>query len=421
VSRRKIKAGSTSVAVPLFVQDTTSTVGAGLGSLVFNTSGLAAKYRREGQTTWTTISLADASVGTWTSGGFKADGGPVTGGYEFGVPDAALAAGAKWAEVAVYGAANMLAVLLEFELDAVDYQDAAKFGLTDITDIRTRLPAALGANGNMKASVIDWKEQPVPNPNVAGVPKADVCYAEGEAVQTEDFTLAGATAATVTLPVLDSAGNVITDDGHLAWAVVLVVGGTGEGQILLLSTPTANSREYTVDAGMVTPCDATSRCFVGGTWRANATRVAGFAQSAGDVYGAAAAAEADAATLVGRLTTTRAANLDNLTAAPLSAAATRSALGLASANLDTQLDNIPTNSDLATAVVTGLTTALAEGYRGAGATGSVRDLLYEVIGHLGESAISGATKTVKKLDGVTPAKTYTLDSATSPTAISEAS
>jgi hypothetical protein len=71
------------------------------------------------------------------------------------------------------------------------------------------------------------------------------------------------------------------------------------------------------------------------------------------------------------------------------------------------------------AVTTALTAALTEGYRGTGATGSVRDLLYEIIAHLGESSISSTTKTINKLDGTTPAKTYTLDSATTPTAITE--
>lgn len=129
----------------------------------------------------------------------------------------------------------------------------------------------------------------------------------------------------------------------------------------------------------------------------------------------------------------------------LTQADVRTAVGLASANLDTQLDAIPTNAELATAlgtaddailaaiaalnnlssagaasaVTTALTTALTEGYRGTGATGSVRDLLYEVIAHLGESGIAGTTKTLKKIDGSTTAKTYTLDSATVPTSITE--
>jgi hypothetical protein len=72
-----------------------------------------------------------------------------------------------------------------------------------------------------------------------------------------------------------------------------------------------------------------------------------------------------------------------------------------------------------TAVTSALTAALTEGYRGTGATGSVRDLLYEIIAHLGESSISSTTKTINKLDGSTTAKTYTLDSSSAPTSITE--
>ena len=112
MARRKILAGSTSVVVPIFIQDSSSTTGAGHGSLVYNSSGLAAKYRRQGDSSWTTFSLVTATAGTFTSSGFIADGGPVTGGYELGIPNAALASGATWVQIAVYGATNMLAALM---------------------------------------------------------------------------------------------------------------------------------------------------------------------------------------------------------------------------------------------------------------------------------------------------------------------
>lgn len=131
MSRRKMKAGSTSQVLPLFIQDTSSTTGAGLGSLVYNTASLAAKYRRQGDSAWTTITLVTATAGTWTSGGFVADGGSVTGGYEIGLPNAMLAAGATWAQLQIYGATNMLAVVVEFELDAIDYQDGTFAAVAD--------------------------------------------------------------------------------------------------------------------------------------------------------------------------------------------------------------------------------------------------------------------------------------------------
>lgn len=68
----------------------------------------------------------------------------------------------------------------------------------------------------------------------------------------------------------------------------------------------------------------------------------------------------------------------------------------------------------------GWVTALTESYRATNAQGTPAQLLYELIAHMGESSISSTTKTLKKLDGSTTAKTYTLDSATVPTSITEA-
>lgn len=155
----------------------------------------------------------------------------------------------------------------------------------------------------------------------------------------------------------------------------------------------------------------------------------------------------------------------------------RAALGMASANLDTQLSDLPTVAEFeartlvaaaygtaanqstiagyldtevaailaavdtevaaikaktdnlpASPAATGdiptvtqiWTTALTEAYRSTGSTGTATQLLYEILQNLTEFSIASTTKTVKKLDGSTTAKTYTLDSATAPTSITEA-
>lgn len=76
--------------------------------------------------------------------------------------------------------------------------------------------------------------------------------------------------------------------------------------------------------------------------------------------------------------------------------------------------------DLDVKIGAAFTTALTEAYRADGATGTVAQLLYEVVAHLGESSITGTTKTIKKIDGTTSAGTFTLDSATTPTSITRA-
>jgi hypothetical protein len=109
------------------------------------------EYRRQNQSTWTSVTAVSKTLGTYVSGGIVASGA-LAGRYEVDFPDAAFAsaAGVEWVELCVRGVANMLPVLIEIELDAVDYQDAAAFGLSKLADIETdtqniqsRIPAAL--------------------------------------------------------------------------------------------------------------------------------------------------------------------------------------------------------------------------------------------------------------------------------------
>jgi hypothetical protein len=66
-----------------------------------------------------------------------------------------------------------------------------------------------------------------------------------------------------------------------------------------------------------------------------------------------------------------------------------------------------------------LTRQMTESYRAAGVAPTLAQSLFELIAQMGDASISGTTKTLKKLDGTT-AKTFTLDSSTAPTSITEA-
>ncbi|HEX2669627.1 MAG TPA: hypothetical protein VHM25_02085 [Polyangiaceae bacterium] len=150
---------------------------------------------------------------------------------------------------------------------------------------------------------------------------------------------------------------------------------------------------------------------------------------------------------VGSVTGLTASNLDATVSsrlasasytAPLDAAGTRTAVGLASANLDAQLstiagyidtevaaikaktDNLPA-SPAATGDVTGLlTTQLTESYAADGAAPTLTQALLAIQQFLQERAVAGTTLTVKKLDGTTAAMTFTLDDGTNPTALTRA-
>ena len=135
---------------------------------------------------------------------------------------------------------------------------------------------------------------------------------------------------------------------------------------------------------------------------------------------AAVAGDAVDSSIIARLASKSAtpsfASFDNTTD---SLEANRDNIGTAGAGLTAVPWNASWDAEVQSEVDDALKATLAEGYRSTGAVGSVRDMLYEIIGHLGESAIVTTTKTVKKIDGSTTAKTYTLDSATTPTSITE--
>ena len=120
----KIKEGTTSKLIRIFIQDSSSTTGAGLTGLVYNSSGLTAYYLPEGDATATAITLATMTAGTWASGGFdEVDATNMPGVYEVGLPDAVVDATSEGSVlVMLKGATNMAPVLAEIELDAIDYR-----------------------------------------------------------------------------------------------------------------------------------------------------------------------------------------------------------------------------------------------------------------------------------------------------------
>jgi len=193
----KIKRGSTSVRRLIFIADSSSTTGAGLASLVYNTSSLVAYYFAGDLSNEVQITLATATLGTYASGGFVAvDNTNMPGWYEIGIPDAALDAGNEVA-IQLRGAANMVPVNIYIELDAFDYQTATQpvnvtqFGGTNIT-------AAAGIPEVKVASIAD-------NAITAASMASDAGTEIGAAVLTALGTGSWATAIT------DKTGNLPSD------------------------------------------------------------------------------------------------------------------------------------------------------------------------------------------------------------------
>ena len=108
----------------------------------------------------------------------------------------------------------------------------------------------------------------------------------------------------------------------------------------------------------------------------------------------------------------------------------RTALGLATANLDTQLAGLLGYVDVlpnawvvpATAVQVAavMTTQMTESYAADGVAPTPAQSLFLIQQSLHEFTISGTTRTVKKIDGAATAATFTLDSDTAPTSTTRA-
>lgn len=121
-----VRAGSTSVRIPVHIVDTSTltatdnTAGRGKTGLAYNTASLTCYYFREnqGNNASTVLSLVTYTRGAaWTSGGFvEQDATNTPGDYWLCLSDAVVAAGAGWAMVTLKGAANMVQTTIKIIL-----------------------------------------------------------------------------------------------------------------------------------------------------------------------------------------------------------------------------------------------------------------------------------------------------------------
>jgi hypothetical protein len=123
-----ILAGSTSQTVNIWVQNSTSTTGAALTGLVFNSAGLTAYYAlSRAAAVSITLATLGAVTSSYSSGGFiEIDATNMPGWYRFDIPDAALASG-RFVSLHLAGATNMAPLPIEIELTATNNQSATSF------------------------------------------------------------------------------------------------------------------------------------------------------------------------------------------------------------------------------------------------------------------------------------------------------
>lgn len=136
-----ILAGSTSQTINVFIRDSSSTTGAGLTGLVFNSAGLTAYYALpKAAAVQITLATLAAITTAWSSGGLKeVDAANMPGWYRLDLPDAAIASG-RFVSLHLKGATNMAPLPIEIELTAWNNQDGVRGGMTALPN------AAAGAN-----------------------------------------------------------------------------------------------------------------------------------------------------------------------------------------------------------------------------------------------------------------------------------
>lgn len=147
-----IVAGTTSKLVDILLRDNTSTKGAGVTGITSASTNLTAYYYREGAATPVAITIASMTLGTWATGGFIVmDGTNMPGMYQLGIPNLALAAGAKSVVIYIWEktttALNLAPCILEIELTAWDNQDAVHGGLTCLPNTAVSTNASLLTSG----------------------------------------------------------------------------------------------------------------------------------------------------------------------------------------------------------------------------------------------------------------------------------
>lgn len=243
-------AGDTSKTVDVFLPDSSSTTGAGLGSLVFNSSGLKCYYRKGATGTVTAITLATQTVGgAWSSGGFvETDGTNMKGMYRFDIPDTVIAS-AGTAYLYFYGATNLAPTPVQIQINApVNVTNINSVATSSITTVNANIGTTqpvnftgTGASALVKSDMVDIAGAAVSTSTAqlgvnvvnfggsagtfaSGRPEVNTTHIAGSAVSTSTAQIGvnvvnfGGSAGTfssgkpaVTLASTDVTGNVASD------------------------------------------------------------------------------------------------------------------------------------------------------------------------------------------------------------------
>lgn len=195
MAKLSIKPGSENVSLLLFIQDSTSTVGAGKTGLAYNTASLTCYGVRPGEAA-AAISLVTQTVtGAWSSGGFvEIDATNMPGVYRFDVPNARLTAGVRSSVIMFKGASGMAPLTLEVDLNA------------EINLVSILGTALTETAGQIAAAFTKFFNKATPTGTVNSLPDAVAGAANGVAIVG---SVMGKSPAT--LAAADVSGNIPAD------------------------------------------------------------------------------------------------------------------------------------------------------------------------------------------------------------------
>lgn len=324
MAKLSIQAGATSQTVNIFIASTASATGAGLTGLVFNSASLTAYYGLpKAAAVSITLATLAAVTSSFSSGGFKEiDATNMPGWYRFDIPDAAIASG-RFVAIHFQGAANMAPLPLEIELTGWNNQDAVRGGLTALPNANAEASGGLftrgsgagqinqAANGNIDVNAVKMSSTSLTGRDIG----ANVLLSAGTGTGQLDFT-----SGVVKANLAQILGTALTETaGQIAAAFKKVFD-------VASATFTALSVNQTGDAyaRLGAPAGASVSADVAAV-KSDTTSIistlSGLAAAAATAVWAAATRTLTAisdssgvTTLLSRLSSTRAGNLDNLDA-----------------------------------------------------------------------------------------------------------
>jgi hypothetical protein len=217
MSKQSVTKGATSQIHYVWIRDSSSSVGAGLTGLVFNSGSLVASYVRPAAAR-TAITLAtQTTTGAFSSGGFvEIDATNMPGLYRLDVPDAVFASGVNSAVVMLKGATNMEPCVIEYELKTADLQDGVRAGLTALPNAAAEAAGGLYTRGTGAGQI----NQPANGMiDVNTVRNAGTAIVSAAGRQEVNLTHVNGTAAT------SAAGRPEVNTTHLAGQAVTAAAG----------------------------------------------------------------------------------------------------------------------------------------------------------------------------------------------------